>query len=50
MPNHYDVDIYCKDCGKYMFSYLYKEEDTGQRVCDKCVANQKESKNDKELD
>jgi hypothetical protein len=35
MPNHYDTDVYCKHCGKYIFSYLYDHEDDGTRFCSK---------------
>lgn len=37
MPNHYDTDVYCKNCKRYIFSFLYDHEDDGQRFCcDKC--------------
>lgn len=36
MPNHYDTDVYCKKCRRYMFSYLYDHEDSGERICKNC--------------
>ena len=46
MPNHYDVDVNCRNCGKYLFSFLHSEDDHGQRYCgDKC-----ERKGKKKLD
>lgn len=35
MPNHYDTDVYCRKCGKYLFSYLHLSEDSGRRFCNK---------------
>lgn len=40
MPNHYDTDVYCKKCRRYMFSYLYDHEDSGDRVCKSCIAKE----------
>jgi hypothetical protein len=35
MPNHYDTDVYCHSCGKYLFSFLHESEDSGKRFCNK---------------
>jgi len=40
MPNHYDKDVYCKNCKRYFRSYLHAEEDTGEQFC--CARCRKE--------
>lgn len=34
---HYDTDIHCDECGKYMFSFYHTEDDSGVRTCAKCA-------------
>lgn len=45
MPNHYDTDVYCLVCKRYMYSYLYDHEDVKKKFCsDKCEKKHKEVK------
>jgi len=40
MPNHYDIDIWCKKCGAYITTiYPGEEKKIKDRVCDSCKKN-----------
>jgi hypothetical protein len=37
MPNHYDIDIYCKECGQYLETLNeYTKSENIDRLCGKC--------------
>jgi DNA-directed RNA polymerase subunit RPC12/RpoP len=37
VPNHYDIDVYCRKCGRYIYTiYPNDEFEDGAELCDKC--------------
>jgi uncharacterized Zn finger protein (UPF0148 family) len=35
MPNRYDVDVHCEECGAHLYSYMHESEKTDQRFCNR---------------
>ena len=44
MPNHYDIDIHCKKCGKYIRTYSGDDDAVrnDDRLCYECKSKRRD--------